>query len=1564
VTSFTTFGPETLTKPGEGETFASPGMVVMQGRAYLAKNYFVNGTLVGFNVEDPTTPAKLTGEAGFAPRPVDVTGIEEDAVSKGRLVVVATGSTNRLMPASVLLFDVTSDNQFDWIGASSVVSSGMDGFIARVALKGGYAYTATAKKGIQVVDLQVAKDELAALGSNPFVARRAINTEGEGFGQSALVNTISIPKNGNRDYWLNDIDVADMGGQTLGVVTGEMGIAVADTVIGSFLFPASWPGTVASADGQTTLGFSYQSALGRIADKDVAVVVGFVSPPGGTTSLALAVVDLTDPAVPVLLGWVALLAPGFSATDVILKGDQAFVGMQNSTGGRTLVLSLASLGQPRVIGTIDGVGGRLAMGNNGILYGSAYSPFGGNSPIGGVRSAAVTPEALARLKRAAYVGDPDMRCPDCAGAPPSAVAHPVNVTTGNVFFDQTDGVVAGIHGLSFTRSYNSRNAYRGESSIFGPGWSHSYEVKVTQPEENAIALTGPDGVPLYFRDSDGDGKYEAYLPASETSWFVRSTIGALTQYARQFVDGSLEIYDGSGRLTRRADALEQATTLEWDRATGRLLSIRDPGSRTLSLTYGAGGRATRLSSGSTSLVDYAYDADGHLASVSYGDGSGYAFTYDKSGQVLEVKDHSGRIVERHSYDGEGRALTSEVSGGQEKVTLAYDYQKTSVQDAAGDATTYNWRMVSLLKVVTGTTSPTATASWSYDDRSRVSSNRDELGRTSTFGYDAQGNLTSSRQPSGLVATASYDAKGRPLTISSSDGSLTTFVQTPAGPRTITERTSLGETRTRTITYDTRGRATGVTDPRGKTTSLVWNALGDLVSVTDPAGGTTSYEYDELGRRTKVTDPLGHATTITYDARGRVVRVSYPDASHTDTTYDQGGRLVTVADALGRTTRNSYDAYGRLRSVTNPLGGATGYDYDAMSKLVALTDAEGNKTQFGYDPQGRLLRTTDPKGAVESYTYDGAGRLQTKTDRRGVVTTYSYDSAARLSGKTYSDATPALSLSYDASGRMLSAANGTDSLTWTYDLAGQLLTEASSRNHSTVSVGYDPSGNRKTLRLDGTEILTYDYDNASRLTGITHGASTFTLGYDAASRRKSLQAPNGVETTYRLDSMSRLLALTSGGVARAAYGYNDVGDRTSKTTESLSEAYGYDDVSRLTSVNRTGIAQAFTYDGVGNRKTAGVPPAVTTSTYGPGNQLLSVAGAEPASYAHDPNGNLVSKVDGATTWGYEWNAENQLKRVTKDGAEVARFAYDPLGRRVEKVAGGITYSYLYDGQDILKETRSGGTVYTYVHGPGIDEPLARIDQTAAVAYYHADGLGSIVKMTDGNGNVIAERQYDAWGNLEVGADQPGYAFTGREWDPETGLYYYRARYYDPKIGRFISEDPIGFAADVNFYGYVGANPTGWRDPLGLAEFPTQGTLPGTNIPYRMDMNQAGGRNMHVYWEGTTNGPQTIVSEEGGWLLSHGSKNVVKPPMKYRTALRQVARSFVSRCSRRALGVAGNLLDVATGIEADAARELRAAERGISVQQQAWDDSVAAGTPGYLWSFMGLIPVANPAQSQTY
>lgn len=203
------------------------------------------------------------------------------------------------------------------------------------------------------------------------------------------------------------------------------------------------------------------------------------------------------------------------------------------------------------------------------------------------------------------------------------------------------------------------------------------------------------------------------------------------------------------------------------------------------------------------------------------------------------------------------------------------------------------------------------------------------------------------------------------------------------------------------------------------------------------------------------------------------------------------------------------------------------------------------------------------------------------------------------------------------------------------------------------------------------------------------------------------------------------------------------------------------------------------------------------------------------YTYDPNGNLSTKTEGSDTWTYTWNAENQLTKVEKNGAEVTRFSYDPLGRRVERVVGGITAGYTYDRDDLLREVRGTSTL-KYVHGPIFDEPLA-LDDGAALSYLHADGLGSIVKVSNPAGAVTLTRTYDAWGNLEVGSTDPGYAFTGREWDPETGLYYYRARYYDPRIGRFPSEDPIPLdertEEELNGYSYVASNPPNWRDPTG-------------------------------------------------------------------------------------------------------------------------------------------------------
>ena len=172
--------------------------------------------------------------------------------------------------------------------------------------------------------------------------------------------------------------------------------------------------------------------------------------------------------------------------------------------------------------------------------------------------------------------------------------------------------------------------------------------------------------------------------------------------------------------------------------------------------------------------------------------------------------------------------------------------------------------------------------------------------------------------------------------------------------------------------------------------------------------------------------------------------------------------------------------------------------------------------------------------------------------------------------------------------------------------------------------------------------------------------------------------------------------------------------------------------------------------------------------------------------------------------------------TDCSALTASFKYDALNRRIEKTINGLTTKYIYDGLDIIQELNQDGTVKAnYIRGLNIDEPLARIKADGTVRYYQTDALGSVIALADNTGAVKTTYSYDPFGNVTISgeaSDNP-FQYTGREND-ETGLYYYRARYYSPELQRFISEDPIGLKGGINKYSYVGNNPVNFVDPLGL------------------------------------------------------------------------------------------------------------------------------------------------------
>ncbi len=775
-------------------------------------------------------------------------------------------------------------------------------------------------------------------------------------------------------------------------------------------------------------------------------------------------------------------------------------------------------------------------------------------------------------------------------------------------------------------------------------------------------------------------------------------------------------------------------------------------------TFDGAGRLVRQADRNGNAVTVSRDSQGRMTSITDPVGRQLALTYDGvSLRITTLTDQLGRAV-RYSYDGAGRLMT--------------------VTDPAGGSTTYGYDIAGRLSSITDPRGITFLRN-EYDAAGRVSRQTQSDGGTFAFSYTLTSGVvtqTSVTDPRGHSTTSRFNVAGHLLSQTDAMGQTNTFDRQLGTNLLLSVTDSLG--RKVSFTYDINGNVTTVLDPKGNIRAFAYESIfnrltsfidplgntarfeydtsGNLTSVIDPVGQTTTIAYNPFGQPTTTTDALGNTTRFEYDASGNLVALTDPLGQVISHTYDLASRLISQTDPRGKVTTFVYDALNRVTAITDPLGGQTSFTHDPNGNLLSVVDALNHSITHAYDPMDRLATRTDALGAVEHFAYDGNGNLLSTTDRKGQTTTFTYDASNRRTRVTYADGAIA-TFTYDAGGRLVLADDTADPhrpITLGYDSLDRLVAETTGLG--AVAYEYDALGRRTQMRINDLSPVTYTYDAASRLKTIAQAPlNPVSIDYDAAGHRTKLTLPNGVFTEYQYDAASRLMAL----IFRNAT--SQLGDLS----------YMYD-----TAGNRTGVGGSFA-------RTL-LPDPVSSAIYDAANRQLTFGDKQ---MTYDANGNLTSITDGSGTSTFTWDARNRLVGLGASGT-TANFNYDVLGRRATKQTSGQLTKYFYDGVDIAQQVDPLGTT-SYLRSLNVDEAFSftNRDGTSFSIY---DSLGSTMAVTDQTGNPVVQYTYEPFGNTATGggASTNPFQYTGREND-ETGLYYYRARFYSPRLGRFVSEDPL-------------------------------------------------------------------------------------------------------------------------------------------------------------------------------
>lgn len=987
-------------------------------------------------------------------------------------------------------------------------------------------------------------------------------------------------------------------------------------------------------------------------------------------------------------------------------------------------------------------------------------------------------------------------------------------------------------------------------------------TEITEPEGSKVSFAyNDDGRLVSTTNQNGNAtnyNYDATGKLNGATMADGSTVAMQIASSLGLVDGlgqslpqPLVYVKPEDRVTTVTDRKGEITTVEVNEF-GSLVRTTDPIGRTTNITRDAENRVIRVERPSES-------APGGIRVDE--------MEYDNLNNVTVLREAVGSDVERamlYEYEPEFSRVTKMTDG--DGFETKYEY------DAFGEVT----------KIVDAELGEQI---FTYTPEGKMATRADENGNVTSFAYNTQQNLSEITYADNSISRMTYDAVGNTTVIAEA-------ADTPI------------ERQVRRV-FDLHNRVTSVE---------VTQADGVEID------GVTSYTYLPAGNLETVTDETGLVTTMAYDGLERLISVNDPAEGLSQRVYNAAGEIISQINGDGEIHAYEYDAVSRLTRVTDPEGFIKLFDYDSRDLTTLVTDGRDGLTSFGYDALDRMTLRTDPLGFAIARSYDARANLTALTREDGAAETAVYDGLSRRTQVVTPDNT--LVYGYDAYGNLTLAADDDTGVSFTYDARNRIATTTTDgtvgpQPEVTLTYTYDELDRRTQLTDSLGGVYGYEWDQEDRLTKLTAPWGTeYDFAYDGFGRRTSLTSSTGRVSTYAYENglLSELRHVQSGtALTDLAYGYDVDGQLTSITDNldpSKSKAITYDQLNRLVEVaegvpvSQGGLPvpiEDYVYDEEGNRLASHVSAAYTSSAH---NQLIE---DDIYTYAYDAKGNRVNRTNKASgdEEAYTYDSQNRLISYVSP-TTTATYAYDALERRVSKNVNGSNIAYIYDfsaedplaHDDILmewKDENAPSLSRRWAHTALVDEPIGFEDYLAssdagsgAERSLFSNRQSSILWVTDPEtGTALVSYNYDAYGGRTVTSgslDQP-YGYTGREFDPESGHIYFRARTYDPVTGSFIQSDPIGFVSkSLNVYGYVHGNPTRFVDPNGL-------TTSSTNLVARKNF--------------TTPLNKGIVSQVGGraWGLVGG---ILQALARHSQVIRQVRsdRYGVARVSFEGLPPPGD------------------------------------------------------------